>query len=411
MFAENAGVDRHNNEILTEMSGEKVVIPCHDTVVSANISAKKCDDLVKSLPDDFSKTGNLMKLLTIAVGMIYVMTVNVDVEDGLTNGSTGVVKLIEYKMEGTNRPSIIWVLFDHSRIGRSTRERFANRGLYNTNIERDWTPVFDVERTFIYNYKTYQRIQFPLKPAAAKTVHKAQGATVDKVVVDLSQKTTRKVPHIHYVALSRVKKLDDLYILNLNQAAYALDERVTSEMQRLRTEAALELCYVPLYKIDPCKIKIAFNNARSLHKHLKEIEAEPNVLAADVIGFAETRLCQRDEDTDFTLKGFALIRLDETDSVHRPHHGLALYIKTCYEIQKLVKICCSSFEFIAVSLVSDQKRYFQVTVLYKYPKSSQSDFFKRISAVISGHSLISRQNLSYLETSIYPLILHIVLIT
>ena len=379
LFAENAGVDRHNNEILTEMSGEKVVIPCHDTVVSANISAKKCDDLVKSLPDDFSKTGNLMKLLTIAVGMIYVMTVNVDVEDGLTNGSTGVVKLIEYKMEGTNRPSIIWVLFDHSRIGRSTRERFVNRGFYNTNIERDWTPVFDVERTFIYNYKTYQRIQFPLKPAAAKTVHKAQGATVDKVVVDLSQKTTRKVPHIHYVALSRVKKLDDLYILNLNQAAYALDERVTSEMQRLRTEAALELCYVPLYKIDPCKIKIAFNNARSLHKHLKEIEAEPNVLAADVIGFAETRLCQRDEDTDFTLKGFALIRLDETDSVHRPHHGLALYIKTCYEVQKLVKICCSSFEFIAVSLVSDQKRYFQVTVLYKYPKSSQSDFKKDIS--------------------------------
>ena len=382
LFAENAGVDRHNNEILRAMSGEKVVILCHDTVVSANISAKKCDNLVKSLPDDFSKTGNLMKLLTVAVGMIYVMTVNVDVEDGLTNGSTGIVKLIEYRMEGTNRPSIIWVLFDHSRIGRSTRERYFNRGFYNANIERDWTPVFDVERTFIYNYKTYQRIQFPLKPAAAKTVHKAQGATVDKVVVDLSQKKTRKVPHIHYVALSRVKKLDDLYILNLNQAAYALDERVTSEMERLRTEASLELCYVPLYKIDPCKIKIAFNNARSLHKHLKEIVAEPNVLAADVIGFAETRLCQRDEDTDFTLKGFDLIRLDETGSpeiVHRPHHGLALYVKTCFEVQKLVKLCCSSFEFIAASLVSGQKGYFQVAILYKYPKSSQSAFKKDIS--------------------------------
>ena len=382
LFAENAGVNKHNNEILAEMSGEKVVIPCHDTVISANISDKKCDDLVKSLPDDFSKTGNLMKLLTVAVGMIYVMTVNVDVEDGLTNGSTGIVKLIEYRMEGTNRPSIIWVLFDHSRIGKSTRERFYNRGFYNANIQRDWTPVFDVERTFIYNYKTYQRIQFPLKLAAAKTVHKAQGATVDKVVVDLSQKKTRKVPHIHYVALSRVKKLDDLYILNLNQAAYALDERVTSEMQRLRTEAALELCYAPLYKIDRCKIKTAFNNARSLHKHLKEIEAEPNVLAADVIGFAETRLCQRDKDTDFTLKGFALIRLDETgspESVHRPHHGLALYIKTCFEVQKLVKLCCSSFEFIAASLVSGQKGYFQVAVLYKYPKSSQSTFKRDIS--------------------------------
>ena len=48
---------------------------------------------------------------------------------------------------------------------------------------------------------------------------------------------------------------------------------------------------MPLYKIDPCKIKLAFNNARSLHKHFKDIQWERNVLAADVIGFAESRLC------------------------------------------------------------------------------------------------------------------------
>ena len=104
-------------------------------------------------------------------------------------------------------------------------------------------------------------------------------------------KQIRKVPHIHYVALSRVKKLEDLYILNLNEAAMDLDEQVTEEMQRLQIDAVLELCYVPLYKIGPCKIKIAFNNIRSLHKHFKDIDFEPNVLAADVIGFAESRLC------------------------------------------------------------------------------------------------------------------------
>ena len=47
-------------------------------------------------------------------------------------------------------------------------------------------------------------------------------------------------------------------MLNLNKAAMDLDEQVTEEMQRLQTEAALELCYVPLYKVDPGKIKIAF---------------------------------------------------------------------------------------------------------------------------------------------------------
>ena len=208
---------------------------------------------------------------------------------------------------------------------------------YNSSIQREWTPVFDFQRTSILNYKTYQRIQFPLRPASGKSVCKAEGATVDKVVVDLSHdKQIRKIPHIHYVALSRVKKLEDLYILNLNEAAMDLDEQVTEEMQRLQTEADLELCYVPLYKIDPGKIKIAFNNVRSLRKHFKDIEFEPNVLAADVIDFAESRLCKRDENMHFALKRFRLIRLDDTEkeSVNRPHHGLALYVKEYFHVKK-----------------------------------------------------------------------------
>ena len=78
-----------------------------------------------------------------------------------------------------------------------------------------------------------------MRPALGKTVYKAEGATIDKVVVDLSQdKKNRKIPHIHYVALSRVKKHEDLYILNLNEAAMDLHEQVTEEMQRLQTDVA-----------------------------------------------------------------------------------------------------------------------------------------------------------------------------
>ena len=51
--------------------------------------------------------------------------------------------------------------------------------------------------------------------------------------------------------------LDDLYILNMNEAAMALDDDVNVEMHGLRTEDALELCYVSLYKNDPHKNKIA----------------------------------------------------------------------------------------------------------------------------------------------------------
>ena len=99
-------------------------------------------------------------------------------------------------------------------------------------------------------------------------------------------------------------------------------------------------------------------------------------MAADVIGFAESRLCKRDENVLFALKRFRLIRSDDTEkeSVNRPHHGLALYVKDYVHVQKVVKVHCQSCEFIFAAMHNIQKGYFQVVILYKYPKSSLTDF-------------------------------------
>ena len=104
------------------------------------------------------------------------------------------------------------------------------------------------------------------------------------------------------------------------------------------------------------------------------------MLAADTIGFAETRLCRRDENVHFALKRFRFIRLDDTEneSVNRPHHGLALYVKEYFQIQRVVKMQCKSFELKFAVIYSIQRGYFQIVVLYKFPKSSQTDFRKDI---------------------------------
>ena len=102
------------------------------------------------------------------------------------------------------------------------------------------------------------------------------------------------------------------------------------------------------------------------------------MLAADDIGFAETRFFRRDENVHFALKRFKLIRLDNTETVKRPFHGLALYLKEYFQIQKVVKSQCKSFEFIFGGIFSIQRGYIQVVVLYKYPKSLQTDFRKNI---------------------------------
>ena len=109
-------------------------------------------------------------------------------------------------------------------------------------------------------------------------------------------------------------------------------------------------------------------------------EFELNVLAADAIGFAETGLCRRDENIHYALKRFRLIRLDdaEKESGNRPPQGLALYVKEYFQIQKNVKMQCKSFELIFAGIYSIQRGYVQVIVLYKYPRSSHTDFIKDI---------------------------------
>ena len=67
---------------MNSIDGEEVDIPCHDTVASASISQKR------ALPDDPEKTANMEKVLTVKVGMKYNISVNVNVEDGLANGTT-----------------------------------------------------------------------------------------------------------------------------------------------------------------------------------------------------------------------------------------------------------------------------------------------------------------------------------
>ena len=76
------------------------------------------------------------KVLTVKVGMKYNISVNVNVEDGLANGTTGKVKFIEYKIEGSNRPSIIWMKFEDPRIGKATREN-TSKGAFIIQIFKE----------------------------------------------------------------------------------------------------------------------------------------------------------------------------------------------------------------------------------------------------------------------------------
>ena len=75
------------------------------------------------------------------------------------------------------------------------------------------------------------RLQFPLTLAWATTIHKV-GLTLDTIVVDM--KGNRFNSGQIYVALSRVKALTGLHIVNFNAQAIKRSSMVDDEMCRLR---------------------------------------------------------------------------------------------------------------------------------------------------------------------------------
>ncbi len=79
--------------------------------------------------------------------------------------------------------------------------------------------------------------QVPLRLAWAITVHKSQGMTLDAARIDLGKAF---VEGMGYVALSRVKNLENLYLAGLNRMALRVSEDAQGINERLLGQAAAD---------------------------------------------------------------------------------------------------------------------------------------------------------------------------
>ncbi|WP_432624279.1 PIF1 family DEAD/DEAH box helicase [Bifidobacterium sp.] len=78
--------------------------------------------------------------------------------------------------------------------------------------------------------------QVPLRCAWAITIHKSQGMTLDRAVMDLRRTFA---PGMGYVALSRVESLDGLYLQGVNERMFLVSPDAVRLDGRLRSESAL----------------------------------------------------------------------------------------------------------------------------------------------------------------------------
>ena len=139
------------------------------------------------------------------------ITTNIDVADGLTNGVMGPVTNVVID-QTTGKMSVILVAFDSEHVGQEMR----HTSVYNS-IHENAVPIHHTQATFPIDKKaSFQatRTQFPLTLAWAVTIHKCQGLTLSEIVIDMTPAKGKFRPGEAYVAFSTVRTLQTLHIIN-----------------------------------------------------------------------------------------------------------------------------------------------------------------------------------------------------
>lgn len=184
LFTHNIDVDLINKEELEKIN-------------STELSYQMTDEGEKRLSDSLKKNCLVPEYLVLKVGALVMFVKNKFKDDKIVyvNGTTGVV-----------------VGFDESNypiVALSSGEEIVAK-------PESWT-IDDEDKVLA------KITQVPLRLAWAITVHKSQGMTLEAAEIDLSRSFGYGMG---YVALSRLKSLDGLYLLGINEMAYKLNPEV-----------------------------------------------------------------------------------------------------------------------------------------------------------------------------------------
>ena len=241
-------VDKYNQKALDQLPSDLQLFVARDAVVRVLQSETKPEEREPQPcgPDTVKKINSFFPIdhsLQIKVGCQVMLRRNLCVEAGLVNGSRGIVTCVQ------RAPYAIQVAFERYEspeecpipwdiLGVSADQlALATTGRYSSNTE--W--IFPVEfsaselvstfprrlnaREFetVREVMEYTRFQFPLTLSASVTIHSCQGVTLSSIIVDIGKRIFSAGQS--YVALSRCKSMDGVYILNLDTKKIRADAR------------------------------------------------------------------------------------------------------------------------------------------------------------------------------------------
>lgn len=184
IFSLKQDVEGINQQELQALEGDAFMFEATDTVIPKPDSNGKVHHREEDIRQDYVDFMDAIASpeCLFKVGAQVMLTKNLSVEEGLVNGSRGVIEELH-------------------------EERIVV--MFKSGIRVDIVP-------YKYEYEDEKavcvRAQFPLILAYALTVHKSMGATLDYVVADCG--TSVFAPGQGYVLLSRVRTLEGLLLTN-----------------------------------------------------------------------------------------------------------------------------------------------------------------------------------------------------
>lgn len=205
LFPTNKQCDDYNNDMTIKLQTE-TGYTAHQIRASNTLLNKQAlqdndhiHDIYSLIDPDDTKSSGLSDILTLAVGSRVMLIRNINVLQGLTNGALGTITQFHWEKEkhcDGELPLSITVKFDHTSCTNQTFD------------------IFPISVKFFGKYNTiWERTQLPLRPSWATTIHKSQGLTLQRCVIDLSNKIFQ--PGMAYVALSRVTSLSGISLTKL----------------------------------------------------------------------------------------------------------------------------------------------------------------------------------------------------
>jgi ATP-dependent exoDNAse (exonuclease V) alpha subunit len=182
LYAHNMNVDALNRGMLAKIESKTHRFHMTDTGDKYKVDQMKRNLLVP-------------ELLELKIDAEVMFCAN-NFEEGYVNGTRGRV----VRFSGNGNPIVLTTDGHEITAGDHTWRMFHDKGFEIASVT-----------------------QKPLRLAWAVTVHKSQGLSLDSAIIDLSQAFT---PGMGYVALSRVRSLEGLYLAGMNEQALMMNQQI-----------------------------------------------------------------------------------------------------------------------------------------------------------------------------------------